>query len=148
MSFMNVIDSGRVFLDTNIIVYAHDLDEPRKQTIAKNILSCTLRKRRGVISAQVMGETFVSLIKKIGIEPADATDEICKLTRFRVIDLSKALVMRGLEIKASFGLSYWDALIIAAAERASCPVVFSEDLSDGQQYGIVTVVNPFNALNR
>ena len=143
MSFMNVIDSGRVFLDTNIIVYAHDFDEPHKQTIAKDLLSCALRKRKGVISTQVMGETFVSLIKKIGIEPADATDEIRKLTRFRVVELSAALVLRGLEIKAQFGLSYWDSLIIAAAERASCKVIFSEDLNDGQTYGSVLVMNPF-----
>ena len=51
--------------------------------------------------------------------------------------------MNAIEIKASFGLSYWDSLIIAAAKRASCPVVFSEDLSDGQQYETVMVVNPF-----
>ena len=140
---MNEIDSGRVFLDTNVIVYAHDFDEPCKQTIAKNLISHALEKRKGVISAQVMGETFVSLIKKIGIEPAEATDEIRKLAQFRVVDLTKAIVLRGLEIKASFGLSYWDSLIIAAAERASCPVVFSEDLNDGQQYGTVKVVNPF-----
>ena len=51
--------------------------------------------------------------------------------------------MNAIEIKATFGLSYWDSLIIAAAERAFCPVVFSEDLNDGQQYGTVKVVNPF-----
>ena len=143
MSSTNAIDSGRVFLDTNIIVYAHDFDEPRKQRISEDIVARAKKARRGVISAQVLGETFVSLIKKVGIQPEEAAEEIRLLTRFRVVELSAALVLRVLEIKAQFGLSYWDSLIIAAAERASCKVVFSEDLNDGQQYGDVTVVNPF-----
>ncbi len=143
MNFTNAIDTSRVFLDTNVIVYAHDFDEPRKRKVATDILFRALRSRHGVISAQVMGESFVSFVKKVGLTSEEAAAEVRQLAQFRVVELSASLVLRGLEIKASFGLSYWDSLIIAAAERASCPVVFSEDLNDGQQYGTVAVVNPF-----
>ena len=143
MNYMNAISAGRVFFDTNIIVYSHDCDDIRKRDIASELLFYALKKRRGVISTQVLGETFVTLVKKYHRNPDEATDEIRKLTRFRVVDLTAALVLHGLEIKAQFGLSYWDSLIIAAAERASCKVVFSEDLNDGQTYGSVLVMNPF-----
>ena len=143
MNYMNAISAGRVFFDTNIIVYSHDRDDIRKRDIASDLLFHALKKRRGVISAQVLGETFVTFVKKYHRDPDEATDEIRKLTRFRVVDLTAALVLRGLEIKAQFGLSYWDSLIIAAAERASCKVIFSEDLNDGQTYGSVLVMNPF-----
>ncbi len=143
MNYMNAISAGRVFLDTNIIVYSHDRDDIRKRDIASELLFHALKKRRGVISAQVLGETFVTLVKKYHRDSDEAANEIRQLTQFRVVDLTAALVLRGLEIKAQFGLSYWDSLIIAAAERASCKVVFSEDLNDGQTYGSVLVMNPF-----
>lgn len=143
MNYMNAISAGRVFFDTNIIVYSHDRDDIRKRDIASDLLFHALKKRRGVISAQVLGETFVTFVKKYHRDPIEAANEIRQLTQFRVVDLTSALVLRGLEIKANFGLSYWDSLIIAAAERASCNVVFSEDLNDGQTYGSVLVMNPF-----
>ena len=143
MNYMNAISAGRVFFDTNIIVYSHDRDDIRKRDIASKLLFHALKKRRGVISAQVLGETFVTLVKKYHRDPDEAANEIRQLTQFRVIDLTKILVLRGLEIQAQFGLSYWDSLIIAAAERASCKVIFSEDLNDGQTYGSVLVMNPF-----
>lgn len=143
MNHMNAISAGPVFLDTNIIVYSHDSDDIRKRDIASDLLFHALKKRRGVISAQVLGETFATFVKKYHRDPEEAADEIRKSTQFRVVDLAKALVLRGLGIKATFGLPYRDSLIMAAAERSSCPIVFSEDLNDGQQYGTVKVVNPF-----
>ena len=143
MNYMNAISACRVFFDTNIIVYSHDRDDIRKRDIASELLFHALKKRRGVISAQVLGETFVTLVKKYHRDPDEAANEIRQLTQFRVVDLTATLVLRGLEIKAQFGLSYWDSLIIAAAERDSCKVVFSEDLNDGQTYGSVLVINPF-----
>ncbi len=143
MNYMNALDVGRVFFDTNVIVYSHDRDDIRKRDIASYLLYHAMIMRRGVISAQVLGETYVTLVKKYHRDADEAADEIRQLTQFRVVDLTSALVLRGLEIKAQFGLSYWDSLIIAAAERASCKVVLSEDLNDGQTYGSVLVMNPF-----
>ena len=77
-------------------------------------------------------------------EEDSAADEIVQLSAYRVVEVSSDLVLRALEIKAHFQMSYWDALIVAAAEHAGCGTLFSEDLNDGQCYGTVTVKNPFS----
>ena len=133
----------RCFFDTNVIVYAHDDSEPKKRDRARELLAAAIQDGSGVISAQVLGETYVTLTKKLGIAEKDAADEILQLSEFRVVEISAALVLRALQIKDEFKLSYWDSLIIAAAEHAGCETVWSEDLNDGQVYDKVTVHNPF-----
>ena len=140
---MNADKTPRVFFDTNIIVYAHDDGAPKKRDRARKILKDAFVDDTGVISGQVLGEVFVTLTRKIGIPLADALDEIKRCSRFRVVEISSSLVLRAIEIQSEYQLSYWDSLIIAAAEFASCEVVWSEDLNDGQIYGEVTVRNPF-----
>jgi len=133
----------RCFFDTNVIVYAHDDSEPAKRDRARQLLGDALQDGSGVISAQVMGETFVTLTKKLGISETDASAEILQLSEFRTVEISSALVLRALQFKEKFQLSYWDSLILAAAEDARCGIVWSEDLNDAQEYGTVVVRNPF-----
>lgn len=133
----------RCFFDTNVIVYAHDDLERKKRDRARELLVSAVQDGSGVISAQVLSETYVTLTKKLGIAAKNAADEILQLSEFRVVEISAALVLRALQIKEEFGLSYWDSLIIAAAEHAGCETVWSEDLNDGQVYDKVTVHNPF-----
>ena len=140
---MNAADGGRAFFDTNIIVYSHDMGVPRKRNRAKALLEDAFINNSGVVSAQVLSETFETLTRKFGIEPINAMDEIRRLSRFRVVEISSSLVLRAIEIQDDHQLSYWDSLIIAAAEFSSCETVWSEDLNDGQKYGSVTVRNPF-----
>ena len=135
---------NRMFFDTNVIVYAHDNSSPEKRDKARKLLAQALTDGSGVLSAQVLGETFISLTKKLGVEEDSAVDEIVQLSTYRVVEVSSDLVLRALEIKVHFQMSYWDALIVAAAEHAGCGTLFSEDLSDGQCYGTVTVKNPFS----
>lgn len=134
---------SRCFFDTNVIVYAHDDSEPKKRDRARELLGSAVQDGSGVISAQVLSETYVTLTKKLGIAAKDVEDEILQLSEFRVVEISAALVLRALQIKEEFELSYWDSLIIAAAEHAGCGTVWSEDLNDGQVYDRVTVHNPF-----
>ncbi len=134
---------NRVFFDTNVIVYAHDNSAPAKRDKARKLLLQALADGTGVLSAQVLGETFISLTKKLGVAEESAADEILQLSAYRVVEVSSSLVLRALDIKSDFQLSYWDALIVAAAEHAGCGTLFSEDLNDGQSYGSVTVKNPF-----
>lgn len=134
---------SRCFFDTNVIVYAHDDSEPKKRDRARELLGSAVQDGSGVISAQVLSETYVTLTKKLGIAAKDVEDEILQLSEFRVVEISAALVLRALQIKEEFELSYWDSLIIAAAEHAGCETVWSEDLNDGQAYDKVTVHNPF-----
>ena len=143
---MNADKKPRVFFDTNIIVYTHDDDAPKKRDRARKLLKDAFVDDTGVISGQVLGEVFVTVTRKIGIPLADALDEIKRCSRFRVVEISSSLVLRAIEIQSEYQLSYWDSLIIAAAEFASCEIVWSEDLNDGQRYGSVVVRNPFIGL--
>ena len=143
---MSADKKPRVFFDTNIIVYTHDDDAPKKRDRARKLLKDAFVDDTGVISGQVLGEIFVTLTRKIGIPLADALDEIKRCSRFRVVEISSSLVLRAIEIQSEYQLSYWDSLIIAAAEFASCEIVWSEDLNDGQRYGAVVVRNPFTGL--
>ena len=135
--------NGRVFFDTNVIVYSHDDGSPRKRDTARTLIRDAFADGTGVVSGQVLGEAFVTLTKKIGVEADAAADEIAKYSGFKVVEISSSLVLRAIQIKLECQISYWDALIIAAAEAASCEIVWSEDLGDGQTYGSVTVKNPF-----
>ena len=143
---MSGVDGRRVFFDTNVLVYSHDISVPEKRRKAKGLLNDAFIGNTGVVSGQVLSETFVTLTRKMGVPPADARDEIRRLSGFHVVDISSSLVLRATEIQEDHQLSYWDSLIIAAAEFASCDTVWSEYLNDGQRYGSVTVRNPFASL--
>ena len=140
---MSDADGRRVFFDTNVLVYSHDISVPEKRRKAKDLLNDAFIGNTGVVSGQVLSETYVTLTKKLKIPVEDARDEIRRLSGFHVVDISPSLILRATEIQEDHQLSYWDSLIIAAAEFASCDTVWSEDLNDGQSYGSVTVRNPF-----
>ena len=143
---MSAVDGRRVFFDTNVVVYAYDEDAPRKRDVARMMMKDSLVAQTGVVSGQVLGETYVTLTKKLNIPVEDAREEIQRLSGFHVVEISSSIVLRAIEIQETCQLSYWDSLIIAAAEFASCDTVWSEDLNDGQCYGSVTVRNPFATL--
>ena len=141
--FMSDDSKKRVFFDSNVIVYAQDTTEPWKRERAQTLICDAFADDTAVISGQVLGETFVTLVKKLGFDVEKTADEIRMLSQMKVVEISSSLVLRALQIKIECQLSYWDSLIIAAAEAASCETVWSEDLNDGQIYGSVTVRNPF-----
>ena len=140
---MSVASKKRVFFDSNVIVYAQDSTEPWKQDKAQRLICDAFADGTAVVSGQVLGETFVTLVKKLGFDAEKAADEIRILSQINVVEISSSLVLRAIQIKTECQLSYWDSLIIAAAEASSCEIIWSEDLSDGQTYGSVTVKNPF-----
>jgi len=135
-----------IFLDTNVLVYAHDAASPEKRQRCQELIFECLRDGSGVISAQVLSEFFVTMTQKVKppMTPADAKKELILLSTMRTVDIDATLVVRAVGIKERWQLSYWDSLIIAAAERAQCRQVYSEDMSHGQLYGSVTVRNPFH----
>ena len=136
---------GKYFIDTNVIIYAHDSDYPQKQIRAQEIIFSGMRGNNAVISAQVLSEFFVTVTKKIKQKysvPA-AKHEIILLSHLEVVDIDYDLVIRAVSIQDLFQLSYWDGLILAAAERADCDTLYSEDLSHGQKYAGIQCTNPF-----
>ncbi|RKX88241.1 MAG: PIN domain nuclease [Spirochaetes bacterium] len=141
MNFM----SDRYFIDTNILVYAHDNKYPKKQIKAQKLIFNGMRENSAVISAQVLSEFFVTVTKKTkqNFSAAAAKHEIMLLSYLQVVDIDFDLVIRALSIKELYQLSYWDSLILSAAERSDCSILYSEDLSSGQKYGKVLCVNPF-----
>jgi len=132
------------FVDTNILLYSLELDSGNsdKGEIARKILlSADL-----ALSVQVLQEFYVQAThsrRPDALTHDFAVRLIEKWMRFRIQDNTIAVLRDTLEIKARYGTSYWDSTILAAAQSARCNQLLSEDLNHGQQYGTVTVVNPF-----
>ncbi len=137
--------SEPVFIDGNILVYAHDRSETAKCPLARRLVLDSVKAGNAVISAQVLSEFFTTVTRKIA-EPLSvraARHEVSVLARLRVVPIDSTLIVRAIDLMSAHQTSYWDALILSAAERARCATVWSEDLSDGQRYGSLKVVNPF-----
>jgi predicted nucleic acid-binding protein len=136
--------SGPDFLDTNVFVYAYDVSAPEKQRIAQDLVR---RAVSGEIltSSQVLAEFEATLLHKMTprTAPEDVLGVLDALGAIRIITPDGDLVRRGVEARAKYGLHFWDGLIVAAAERAGCERIWSEDLNAGQSYFGVEVQNPF-----
>lgn len=137
--------SDRIFLDTNVIVHAYDTSDPLKQRRAQEILRSAMLSGNALVSAQVLGELFVVLTRKIPhpLTIAEAIAVVRALGKLDVVETGLLAVSLALHIVLKTGIAYWDALIIAVARSAGCSSVFSEDLTNGQVFDGVTVVNPF-----
>jgi predicted nucleic acid-binding protein len=136
--------SDRYFVDTNILMYAHDASAGSKHERAKALVEQLWRDRTGVVSTQVLQELAVNLRRKAG-RPLDgkATREIvADYLAWQVIVNSGESVLEALDFEVQYRVSFWDALVIAAAEHSDAAILYSEDLNEGQRYGSVHVVNP------
>ena len=136
---------SRDFFDANILVYAYDPRDQRKQRIAQGLLAQAMANDTGALSAQVLGEFFNvatrRLPNRLSIE--EATQAIDEVSVMPVVALDLSLVQRAVSTCQRYQVSYWDALIISAAERAGCTRIITEDLNAGQEYNGVVVVHPF-----
>jgi len=133
------------FVDTNILVYAHDLSAGLKHQLAQDLIEQLWASRLGVVSTQVLQELCVSVQRKTAHPPAakEVRALIEDYLTWEVVTNTGASVLEALDIAERYQLSFWDALILQAAESAGASIVLSEDLSYGQKYGSVRVVNPF-----
>jgi predicted nucleic acid-binding protein len=139
--------SVRFFVDTNILMYAHDTSAGAKHERAKAVVEELWRDRTGVVSTQVLQELAVNLRRKAG-RPLDAkaTREIvADYLTWQVAVNNGDSILEALDLEARYQVSFWDALVIHAAQAAGAEVLYSEDLSDGPAYGSVRVVNPLRA---
>ena len=137
--------TDRTFIDTNVLVYAYDTHEPRKQERAQTLLKTGIETESAVLSAQVLSEFFTVVTRRIpnplSIQEAEeATDLVSILP---VVEIDLLLVRRAIRIHKHYGITYWDSLIVAAAERSDCTQIFSEDFNPGQSYNGIVAVNPF-----
>ena len=142
--------SVKVFLDTNVLVYAYDISESKRMTIARALLETVLRTGNGCLSTQVLGEFYVTVTRKIEtpLTPAAASQIVNLLGELTVVSIDLPLVRQAIHLHREHHLSYWDALIIAAAARAGCTEILTEDLNPGQVLLGVHIVNPFTPRSR
>lgn len=131
------------FLDSNIIVYANDAADRRKQDLAIEIVARGLRDGTAVISTQVLQEYAVNAVGKLRQELPVVMHQLKLLEFLPIVAATPKLVRRGLEVSGLYGINFWDALIVAAAEHARCDRILSEDLNPGQFYCGMDCVNPF-----
>ena len=134
-----------VFVDTNVLVYARDAGETIKQPRALAWLHHLWRTRSGRLSYQVLQEFYVTVTRKLdpGLAPAEARADLRAFLAWRPVGVDGEMLEAAWTLEDRHSLSFWDALILAAAQAAGCERVLSEDLSDGETYGGVEVVNPF-----
>jgi predicted nucleic acid-binding protein len=136
--------SDKFFVDTNILIYAHDAAKGAKHERALVLMESLWDSRTGVLSTQVLQEFCVSLRRKV--HPALSAEEVRLRVRnylnWEIIVNTGESVLGALEIEARDQISFWDALIIHAAQSSGAAVLYSEDLNAGQVYGSVRVVNP------
>jgi predicted nucleic acid-binding protein len=139
--------SGKAFVDTNILIYAHDVSNPAKQQRAVQLIDQLWDERRGVVSTQVLQELAVNVRRSLRnrLSMAQATRLVESFLAWEVVINQPKAVLRAMEIEERFQISFWDAMIVQAAQSAGCEILYSEDLSHGQEYDGVLVVNPFAA---
>lgn len=135
---------GRAFLDANVLVYAQDSANPEKQRKSRELIATLAGSSDGVISTQVMQEFFVAATKKLGVPPLAAKGVLKTFSVFDTVQVSPGLIHDAVDCSILNQLSFWDALILAAASSAGCTTVYSEDLNGGQTILGVRVVNPYD----
>jgi len=134
-----------IFIDSNIVVYANDSRNPEKQHIALRVIGDALRAGTGVISTQVLQEYANVALGKLAQRQDVVLRQLAILERLEVVSQTPALVRRAVELRTLYGISFWDASIVSAAESRECRKIVSEDLNAGQFYSGAAVVNPFTA---
>ena len=138
--------SDRLFVDTNVLVYAHDRGAGEKHEVARSLVERLWLDRSGAISTQVLQELYVNVRRKaaVPISITEARRLIEDYLSWEVVVNDGSSVLRALEVEARYGISFWDALIVQAAEQCGAAVLYSEDLSAGQRYGSIEVVDPLS----
>jgi predicted nucleic acid-binding protein len=132
-----------VFVDSNVLLYAVDEADRKKQQAAREWRAELWKSRRGRVSFQVLGEFYVNAVRKQPAAREEARAEVRDLLAWNPVVADAAQLERGWKIQDRYRLSYWDALIVAAAKAASCRYLLTEDLQAGQELDGIEVVNPF-----
>lgn len=140
----------KVFLDSNVLVYAHDASAGAKHEIAKAMVGDLWERRSGVLSSQVLQEWFVIVTGKIqkpmGVSTARGIVE--DLLSWEMVVNDGSSVLRAVDIHQRLGFSFWDSLILQAALRGGASRLLTEDLKDGQKVDGLRIENPFLGLKK
>lgn len=144
-----VADLGKIFIDTNVLVYVYDDDSPAKQAAARRLIQQLFADGTAAISTQVLQEFYVTVTRKLR-RPVDrdvAFRACTELSLLPTVQTDSALVLRAVRRSIDGPMSLWDALILEAALDVGAAVVLTEDMQHGRDYGGVRTVNPFVSGN-
>ena len=136
--------SAKAFIDTNVLIYAHDVDAAAKHDVAKRVLQDLWSERVGVLSTQVLQEFYVNVTRKITsrLSKKSARDVVSSYEIW-CVDMTSEEISAAFRIEDEARIGFWDALIVAAALRAGADRILSEDLNPGQTISGVRIENPF-----
>ncbi len=142
--------TGPVFVDTNVFVYRHDRSDPSKQACAEQWIRLLARRRLGRLSFQVLQELYATLTRtrRLNFDRSEARDIVAVLAVWRPVAVDLPTLERAWLLQDSSSISWWDALIVAAAQACECRVLLTEDLQHDQKFGAVRVMNPFALQDR
>ena len=134
-----------VFVDTNILVYAYDRSAGPKHTLAVELVEGCWENKNGCLSIQVLQEFFVNVTRKIPrpLDHQTARQLVADLSRWRTHLPEVRDLLQAIDFQQAYSISFWDAMVLQSAARLGCKQLLSEDLSHGQVYGDIQVINPF-----
>ncbi|NLU50194.1 MAG: PIN domain-containing protein [Syntrophomonadaceae bacterium] len=136
----------RQFVDTNILIYAHDVTAGVKHEKARDLLKSLWETGLGCLSIQVLQEFYVTVVQKVArpLQPDMASQIICDLSQWRIHMPRVGDILEAIEIHQRNKLSFWDAMIVCSARKLDCGVIWTEDLNEGQVYEGVKALSPFS----
>jgi predicted nucleic acid-binding protein len=132
----------KIFIDTNIIIYANDKRDVAKQKKAIGIITSLMKNRNGTISTQVLQEYAYMSLNKLKQSQDVVLRQLKLLESFEVVNQSADQIRRAVEIMHLYNIGFWDACIISNAENANCIEIYSENLNTGQFYSGIQIINP------
>jgi len=137
--------SAKYFVDTNVIVYSMDRSAGDKHARALQVIEELWNSREGAISTQVLQEAIIYLSRRVGhrMSARETREALSGFFEWEVFVNTEETILKALEMEERYQMSFWDALIVQAAEGSGARILYSEDLSHGQIYGTVRVLNPF-----
>ena len=132
-----------VFVDSNVLLYSVDSRDEKRRKQAIKSLDDLWQRRSGRLSWQVLHEFYWNAVRKMGADRQSVQRQIELYESWQPISADGTLIRRAWFWESNAGISFWDSMIVAAAERSNCDVLLSEDLQTGRRFGAVEVVNPF-----
>ena len=143
----NCMNAGKSFFDTNIFLYIYSDADPDKQQRARELYRERALSGSILVSTQVIQEFYAAATRKLGLPRPTVRALTEALFELPLVVVTPAHIRSAMDIELRYQLSFWDSLILAAAEAGGAEVLYTEDLNDGQQYGAVLVRNPFRSMD-
>ena len=134
-----------VFVDTPVLLHADDTRDKLKQAQCRSWLSALWQRRSGRLSTQVLSEYYVNATRTLKLPQGDARAKVRRFQVWQPWQTDHQTVETAWGIEARFGLSYWDALVVASASQAGCTHVLSANLEQGHNYGAIQIIDPFKS---